>query len=144
MRAFFFNYGPSFYHFQQTPRQQMLKIKSLWGAIAFTAEWFAQDLKKFGHPLRWTNYKQNILEVGCANGFVTRKATYPYVRDHLDKLLAIDIDEVFIEAAREDNDIDQIEFCQMDVMNEKKVAEMKGRFHKIFVPLVAHLIPDNR
>lgn len=121
-----------------------MNLSLLWSKSAFTSPLFAQDLQKFGSILKWRSCQEDVLEVGCATGLITRTVLYPYIEDRVRKLVAVDKHQSMIDFAKDRNQFGKIEYRKVNVMKQVEVQKMKGKFGHIFVPLVAHWIPDNR
>lgn len=121
-----------------------MSYPSLWHKTDFTTKIAASYFQRYNHLLKWKNYKENVLEVGCADGSITRDIIYPHIKDHTAKFLAVDKSEEMIEFAKQDNRNLKIDYQVMDAMDPVQVERKKGQFDHIFSLLVAHWIPDNR
>lgn len=121
-----------------------MNLALLYSRSNCTAQLFARDLEKFGSLLKWNNYQEDILEVGCATGLISSTVLYPYIKDRVRKLISVDKRQCMIDFAKEHHQVENIEYRLMDVMRCEDVEKMKNRFDRIFVPLVAHWMPDNK
>ncbi|GJQ66756.1 putative juvenile hormone acid methyltransferase [Trypoxylus dichotomus] len=90
------------------------------------------------------SHKENVLEIGCAGGSITRNILLPYIKDYLKTLVAVDKSENMIKYAKETNDSEHIDFQVMNATNKEEIAKRKDEFDHIFSLFVAHWIPDNR
>lgn len=116
----------------------------LWTKTTASKEIASFYLKKFGHLLKWKDYKETILEVGCAEGSVTKELLFPFVKNHVKKLVAIDKLDDMISCAKKANTIAEIDFQVMDAMDGESVTKKANQFDHIFSTMVAHWITDNK
>lgn len=93
---------------------------------------------------KWKDYKETVLDVGTADGKVAKEVLYPYLKHRVEKLVAVDIDSEMIEFAKKQNQIENIEYRVMDVMNEQATKQFENQFDKVFSFMVAQWVPDNR
>ncbi|GJQ66752.1 putative juvenile hormone acid methyltransferase [Trypoxylus dichotomus] len=117
---------------------------SKWLRTTVTKEAAKDFLENYGPLLKWKSYKEDILEVGCADGSITKNILFPYIKDHVHKFLATDKLANMIDVAKKENYLEEIEYQILDVMNRKNVENMHNRFDHIFSFIVAHIIPDSR
>ncbi|KRT82458.1 methyltransferase, partial [Oryctes borbonicus] len=116
----------------------------IWSKTNHSKEMVNLYLQKYGHLLTWKSNEETMLDIGCAEGSVTKRILYPYVENHLGKLFGIDKDENMIEFAKKYNQIDKIKYDVMDVMNNDYVKQKENQFDHIFSIVVAQWIPDNK
>ncbi|GJQ66750.1 putative juvenile hormone acid methyltransferase [Trypoxylus dichotomus] len=117
---------------------------NLWTKTTVTKHIASFYLQKFGHLLKWKDYKEIVMEVGCAEGSVTKDILFPYIKNHMQKLVAIDKLNEMINCAKEGNVPKEIDFVVMDIMDKESVKKKLNQFDHIFSTLIAHWIPDNR
>lgn len=119
----------------------------------YAAKWSATDvnkvtilrhLKTYGHLLKWKDYKETCLEVGCGEGVMTKEILLPYIEDHIAKLVAVDILDGMIQFAKERNAHEKIDYQIVDILNDQFITTMQSQFDHVFSLFVSHLIPDTR
>lgn len=101
-------------------------------------------LNKHRDSFKWKNYKENILEIGCGDGSLTKTVLYSFIGDHVQELVAIDKLDYMCNYAKANNAVEGIEYRFKDAMDADHVEEMKGQFDHIFAIFVAHWIPDTK
>ncbi|GJQ66754.1 putative juvenile hormone acid methyltransferase [Trypoxylus dichotomus] len=114
-----------------------------WLRTTLTKEATTDFLQNYGRLLKWKNYKEDILEVGCADGSITKNILFPCIKEHVHKLLATDKLADMIDFAEKTNYLEEIDYQILDVMNPKSVEKLHNRFDHIFSFIVAQIIPDN-
>lgn len=115
-----------------------------WSKTNVTLQLTKHYFKKHGHCLKWRDYKENILEVGCGEGSVTAKVLYPYIKNHTQRLLATDKLEEMVTFAKQHNKMNRVDYQVMDIMNEQQVKALQNQFDHIFSLFLSHWIPDTR
>lgn len=121
-----------------------MNIAQLWSGVSVNKQVVINSLREFGDFLRWKESKSKILEIGCAEGSITRNVLFPFVEEHAEKLVAIDLLDDMIISAKKTNNFEQIVFKTGDIMDRKFIEETRGEFDFIFSLFTAQLIPDTR
>lgn len=121
-----------------------MSYASKWSNIDVNKRIVLRQLKNYCDLLKWKNYKENCIDVGCGEGTLTRQVLYPYIQNHIHKLEAIDNLDGMIQFAREHNSHEKIEYHTMDILNDRMIKNMLNQFDHLFSFFVSHLIPDTR
>ncbi|KAK9717698.1 Methyltransferase domain [Popillia japonica] len=121
-----------------------MSYASVWAKNNITKPNAKLYLEKFGHLLKWQNYKENIMDAGCGDGCVTSEVLYPYVRKHAQKILAVDKLDGMIDYANKHNKIDEIDYQLVDVTDQNKTKGLANQFRHIFAFHLAQWIPDTK
>lgn len=101
-------------------------------------------LNRFSNLLKWKPYKENVLDVGCGDGSVTKEILYPLLENHLDRIYAVDVSAGMIEHAKANNNMDEIEYSIMDMGSDDGIDKVKSKFDHIFSFYCTHWIVDQR
>lgn len=121
-----------------------MNYAALWFKNSISRRNAKDQFEKFGHLLKWTRSKENILDAGCGEGSVTREILYPLVKNHVHKIVAVDKCDGMISFAKEHNQVEEIDYQIMDLMDEAQVSKAANRFGHIFSIHLSHWIPDTR
>ncbi|XP_022902602.2 juvenile hormone acid O-methyltransferase-like [Onthophagus taurus] len=97
---------------------------------------FLENYKDFFH---WAN-SEDILEVGCSNGRITKEILYPFVKKHLNCLIGADICPEAIQIANETNNLMNLSFETMDITDLDLCYKYKERFNHIFALYLFHVV----
>ncbi|XP_022902612.1 juvenile hormone acid O-methyltransferase-like [Onthophagus taurus] len=95
-------------------------------------------LIKYEKLFNWTK-SEDILEVGCANGCITKHVLYPIVKDHLHHLTGSDISQSAIDHANKINNNPNLSFETLDITNQGECDQYIEKFHRIFAFHVLHV-----
>lgn len=117
---------------------------SLWFKSCAPRQNATSQLGKFAHLLKWKNYKETILDAGCGEGSITKEILYPVVKNHSKKILSVDKSEVMINFAKKHNQVDDIDYQVMDVIDQAQVTKAANQFDRIFAIHLAQWIPNTR
>ncbi|KRT84896.1 methyltransferase, partial [Oryctes borbonicus] len=115
-----------------------------WFKTTITKQAVLRYLQNYGHLLKWQNYKEHVLEVGCGEGSITKNILFSHIKDRVHKLVAVDKLDAMIVLAKKESQEEEIEYQILDIMDERRIEKMQSQFEHIFSFFVAHLIPDNR
>lgn len=117
---------------------------SLWFKTSITKQNAKFQLQKFEHLLKWKSDKETIIDAGCGEGSVTKEILYPAVKNNIQKILAVDRNEEMINFAKQNNQIEGIEYRVMDIMDQRLLKTVPNQFDHLFAIHLAHWIPDTR
>lgn len=121
-----------------------MSYASLWAKNNLTKPNARLYIEKFGHLLKWHNCKENIMDAGCADGSLTSEVLYPYMKNHVQKILAVDKLDGMIDHAKKHNKIEEIDYQVLDVMDQNKTKGLANQFRHIFAFHLAQWIPDTK
>ncbi|GJQ69876.1 putative juvenile hormone acid methyltransferase, partial [Trypoxylus dichotomus] len=121
-----------------------MRCSELWSTTTVTKNLVNDDIDKYGHLLKWQADEETVLEVGSADGSITRDILYKRYGDRMKKLVAIDKLDGMTEYARSLNKNKAIDFVTMDIMDQENIKKIKGCFDHVFTFYSIHWIPDNR
>lgn len=121
-----------------------MNYASMWYKTNITKRMATYCIEKYVQHLKWTGFKEDILEVGCAEGSVTANILYPQIKNHVGKLLATDKLEGMIDFAKKENKLQEIDYQVLDVTDSLATRRYRNQFDHIFSFLAAHYILDTR
>ncbi|GJQ66749.1 putative juvenile hormone acid methyltransferase [Trypoxylus dichotomus] len=101
-------------------------------------------LKRYSHLLRWQPYEENILDIGCGDGSVTKEVLYPYLKEHVGRLEAVDLSKDMIEHAKMYNELKNVHYRTVDMNSDAEVQSLGMKFDHIFSFYCIHWILDQR
>lgn len=91
---------------------------------------------------KW-NKSEEILEIGCADGKLTKSVLYPFIEKHLGYLYGADRDDEAITRAKVLLDTGNVTFTKMDAEDEESACANKDRFDHIFAFYLLHWVSIN-
>lgn len=115
-----------------------------WSSNTITKQIAVHHMTKYGHLLKWSEYQEICLEVGCGEGTITKEIFYPWIKDRIQKLVAIDKLDGMIKFAKEHNSAEKLEYHTLDIMDNNMTKGMKNQYDHVFSICVDHLITDTR
>ncbi|XP_076331902.1 juvenile hormone acid O-methyltransferase-like isoform X2 [Tachypleus tridentatus] len=104
-------------------------------------DWIQSRLSHYVSEMTWSNEEVG-LDFGCGSGHVTKDVLLSCC-PHLTKIIALDIQPVVIEYAKQTYNHENIEYMALDIM-ERTPQKWDKMFHKIFSFFSFHFVKDCR